>query len=375
MTSRERLWAIHRGEPADRPAVSFYYVNGYNLKPDAGDPYCVQNDPSWQPLLKLGKERTDRIVYLPMRFINRDKPIHESRSYTERGKLHTVNTFTVKDRTFISHFVRDPGVATGWQVQHLLKDAEDLRYWLKYVEEPDTFIPDVSKVLEAEEVLGENGIVYIWIPTPLCVAADYFSMADYLVVAMTEPALFHEILKRLADRMLKQVKAFAAALPGRAWSTFGPEYATEPYLPPSLFREYVNTYDQPMLDAIHAGGGVIRLHCHGRVNNVLDYINDMGYEGIDPVEPPMAGGDITLAEAKRRFKGNFLAGNIEMSEIELLDETAFAQRVKTALSEGTDENGGGFILVPTSFPVDRVITPRIMRNHEIMAELTENYKP
>ncbi len=68
MTRRERLMATLRGEPVDRPAVSFYEVGGFRVDPADSDPYNIYNSPDWQPLLKLAEERTDIIrIMSPVR--------------------------------------------------------------------------------------------------------------------------------------------------------------------------------------------------------------------------------------------------------------------------------------------------------------------
>ena len=61
MTRRQRLMAILRGEPVDRPAVSFYEIGGFNINPADPDRFNIYNDPSWQPLLALAEEQTDLI--------------------------------------------------------------------------------------------------------------------------------------------------------------------------------------------------------------------------------------------------------------------------------------------------------------------------
>ncbi len=43
MTRRERLMATLRGEPVDRPAVSFYEIGGWKLDPDDPDPFSIYN--------------------------------------------------------------------------------------------------------------------------------------------------------------------------------------------------------------------------------------------------------------------------------------------------------------------------------------------
>lgn len=61
MTRRERLLATLRGEPVDRPAVSFYEIGGFAVDPTDPDPFNIYNSPSWQPLLQLAEEQTDLI--------------------------------------------------------------------------------------------------------------------------------------------------------------------------------------------------------------------------------------------------------------------------------------------------------------------------
>jgi hypothetical protein len=61
MTRKERLMATLRGEPVDRPAVSFHEIGGFIVNPDDPDEYNIYNSPSWQPLLKMAEEQTDII--------------------------------------------------------------------------------------------------------------------------------------------------------------------------------------------------------------------------------------------------------------------------------------------------------------------------
>ena len=68
MTRRERLMATLRGEPVDRPPVSFYEISGYRQDVDNPDPYNIYNDPSWRPLMQLAREKSDLIAMRGMRF-------------------------------------------------------------------------------------------------------------------------------------------------------------------------------------------------------------------------------------------------------------------------------------------------------------------
>jgi uroporphyrinogen-III decarboxylase len=61
MTRRERLMATLRGEPVDRPPVSFYEIGGWTFDTEDPDPFNIYNSPEWWPLIRLAEEETDLI--------------------------------------------------------------------------------------------------------------------------------------------------------------------------------------------------------------------------------------------------------------------------------------------------------------------------
>lgn len=71
--------ATLRGETVDRPAVSFYELNGLDEDPDDADPYNIYNDPSCAPLLSLTREHTDRIVMRGLRLTGGARAGHAGR--------------------------------------------------------------------------------------------------------------------------------------------------------------------------------------------------------------------------------------------------------------------------------------------------------
>jgi len=221
--------------------------------------------------------------------------------------------------------------------------------------------------------MGDAGIVAIDTADPLCHIAGLFEMGEYTVVAMTETELFHQALRKAARILYPRVEAVAAALPGRLWRIVGPEYASPPYLPPALFREYVTEYVKPMVSAIQAHGGFARVHSHGRLGDILDHILATGCRGLDPVEPPPQG-DVSLAEVRERCGPDFaLFGNIEASDIENLPMRAFAEKVRTALREGPTTARRNFVLMPSACPYGRVLAPLALENYRTMVELVEAF--
>jgi hypothetical protein len=375
MTRRERLMATVKGEPVDRPPVSFYEING--LEPvDDPDPFNVYSHPSWRPLTELARDRTDRIVmvWVPLRNRPHD-PVEDLTTWDTREDEHgsRFETITIRAgrRVLTQRTRRDRDVNTVWTIEHLLKDLDDLQAYLELPEPATGGEPDPARVLEVEAALGDSGIVMLDSADPVCQAAGLFDMGLFTVAAMTEPALFRRLLDRFTPFHHYRTEAVAKALPGRLWRIFGPEYASEPYLPPRLFEDYVVPYDRPMVESIQRAGGFARIHCHGRLRNILDAIAATGCVGLDPIEPPPQG-DVSLAYVRERYGKQFvLFGNLEASDLENLPTPAYEQKIRQAIREGTAGRGRGFVLMPSACPYGRVLTEQALRNYTKMVEVVE----
>lgn len=376
--------ATLRGEPVDRPAVNFYEVGGFRIDPSDPDEFNVYNDPSWQPLLQLAEEQTDLIrMRSPVRTRSHEVDILPCRldagnildeffsvdEYVEDGCGFKRITLKIGGRNMTSLTRRSPDVDTVWTVEHLLKNPEDIKAYLELPDEIFAEDVDVSSLIEEDRELAERGIIMVDTEDPICAAASLFSMEDFTVVALTEQKLFGRLLEKLSEHIQARTEKTAKAFPGHLWRIYGPEYATEPYLPPELFKEYVVRYTGPMVKSIAEYGGFARVHCHGRIRAVLDYIVEMGAAAIDPIEPPPYG-DVELEYVRRKY-GNELVlfGNLEIADIENSEPGEFEKIVEKSLRDGTCGEGKGFVLMPSSAPNGRNITPKMMTNYETMVRL------
>ena len=381
---RERLMATLRGQPVDRPAVNFYEIGGFKVDLDDPDSFNVYNAPDWRPLVELAEQHTDIIRLMsPVRSRSFDptsstiSPIHREffrdESWLEGTCRIARTTVTVAGRTMTQTTRRDRDLDTVWTTEHLLKDGDDLKAYLEIPDEAFAETVDVSP-LEAEEVeLGDKGIVMVDTEDPLCAAATLFSMEEYTITALTDPALFHQLLEKQARRIHARTEQVSRLLPGRLWRIYGPEYATPPYLPPRLFEEYVVRYVEPMVRMIQAHGGFARIHSHGRLEDVLDHIAGMEPDALDPIEPPPQG-DVQLGYVREHYgKQLVLFGNIEIADVENLPPNQFEEKVKRALHEGTTGDGRGFVLTPSAAPYGRTISRTTMSNYETMVRLAERW--
>ena len=364
--------ATLQGKPVDRPAVSFYEVGGFAADPDNPDPFNVYHSPSWRLLLDLAEQHTDLIQ---MRRASREpsSPLHADcfrrHSWTEDGCRMAETIVKVAGRTLTGLTKRSPDVDTVWVLQHLLKDTDDLRAYLQLPDEALAEAVNVAPLLAAEKALGDRGIVMVDMEDPLCAAASLFSMEDFTVTALTEPALFHQLLEKCARHVQQSAEEIARRFPGRLWRIVGSEYASEPFLSPALYAEYEVRYTEPMVKAVHRHGGFVRLHSHGRLRRILPLIHGMGVDGLDPIEPPPQG-DVTLAEVRRDYGSDLvLFGNLEIADIENMAPADFKAVVARTIDEGTSGRGRGFVLMPSSSPFGREITPVTLANYETIVRL------
>lgn len=380
--------ATLRGESVDRPAVNFYEIGGFRIDPNDPDEFNVYNDPSWQPLLQLADQQTDLIrMRSPVRPRSHEVDIipcsHRAESllaefftveeYVENGCRFKRITARIGKRTMTAVLRRDCEVDTVWTVEPLLKSVDDLRAFLELPDEIFAEEIDITGLTEEDTKLGKRGIIMVDTEDPVCAGASLFGMEDFMVVALTEQKLFHLLLEKLSRHIHARTEKTAKAFPGHLWRIYGPEYVTEPYLPPHLFKEYVVRYTGPMVEAIQRHGGFARIHCHGRIRAVLDYIVEMGATAIDPVEPPPHG-DADLAYVRREYGEDMVMfGNLQLADIENMEPAEFEKTVEKTLTDGTSGQGKGFILMPSSAPNGRKITQRVTTNYETMVRLATNF--
>lgn len=376
MTRKERLMATLNGRTVDRPPVCFYEINGYSENESDPDPFNIYNDPSWKPLLELARERTDRIVMCWVPFVHAPGELERRTSvttyYDEKGSRHEITEIRADDRVLRKHTRQDQDVNTIWILEHLIKDEEDLEAWISLPDE-ELGIPDYRGILQTERELGDTGIVSVEIGDALCEVAGLMDMEEYMIIAMTEPELFHRALLKAQKKVYGMVSRIAADLPGRLWRIYGPEYAAPPYLPPHLYEEYVVGYDTVLVEAIRSNGGLARIHQHGRQKDILDYTVKTGCMALDPNEPEPQG-DVSLTYMREHYgKQLVLFGNLEINDIEFMDTEAFGKKVEQALTEGTSGEGRGFVLMPSSCPLGRNLSERTLENYRKMVEVTEAF--
>jgi len=252
----------------------------------------------------------------------------------------------------------EEGIHTSWTKEPFCKSIDDIKKVLSLPYTP--VFPKVEGFKEADEKLGDEGILLVDLPDPLCLVAELFSFSDFLIFTLTEEKIITKLLDNAYERVYNYLEYLLKNGVITLFRIVGPEYATPPYLSPSYFDKFVVKYDKELISLIRSYGGFSRIHCHGKIGKVLDKISSMSPDALDPIEPP-PNGDIELRELKRRVgKEITLMGNVEERCFEVYSKNEMDALIKKTLEEGAP--GGRFVLLPTAMPLTTPLNPKIKEN-------------
>jgi len=358
MNSRERLLAALDGRTPDRVPISTYELVGYNSKA------WENNDPSYARLMNAIREKTDCIcMWNPdsnATFLESSYPVDlDVKEYREGNAtiyervLHTPKG----DLTQTTKVVEN--VHTVWQTEHWCKTIEDVDKALSVPYEPLEY--DVSDYARIQKEVGHKGIIMTSVSDPLFLAAELMEFGAYTIWAMTETEHFAKTVAAIHERNMENLKRMLEAVTVDLYRIYGPEYATPPFLPPEFFKRFVVPYFAEMVDLIHSAGAKVRLHCHGRIRQILDMILDTGADGIDPCEGP-PDGDITLAEVKERLgKRMCIFGNIQLKLLEHGNGADVEKAVRECMASAKE--GGGYVIMPTAAPINSPLSRKTEANY------------
>lgn len=365
-TSRRRLLTALTGGIPDRVPINTYELAGrnrldwYNQQPSyrglmdyvRAHTDCITN---WNP-----RAATDRYT-CEERFLCSDYPVEiETRTETAGQFQRTTRICHTPKGDLRSATQTTADVYTTWQVEHWCKSLHDVDKALSVPYQPACY--DASDLARVRAELGDHGLVMASVGDPAYLAADLMSFQDYLMWAFEETDHFARTVAMIAERVLENLRRQLDCCVLDLYRIVGPEYFTPPYLSPAMFQRFVVPHVTGMTRLIHSRGGKVRLHCHGKINRVLDMILDTGCDGLDPCEPP-PDGDLELHEVKRRCqaRGVSVWGNLELKVLEQATPDEIRAQVRAIMGQAKD--GGGFVLMPTAAPVNLPLSPTTEANY------------
>jgi len=369
MTGRERLLSAISLKPTDRVPISTYELVGYNS-------YAFENNTSsYKRLMDTIREKTDCVcMWNPnSNFVAAYSSYPVKIDHNQKRGENYTDTFltlhTPKGELTSAYRVYD-NVHTTWVFEKWCKSLEDVEKYMSIPFEPLSF--DDSDYARIKGEVGDNGII-------MASLGDVFehcmlTMMDFgeaMVWAITETAHFAKTMEKIHHRIMINLENMLKNRTVDLYRICGIEVMTPPYLPPSLFNRFVTPYIKDMTQLIQSYGGRVRIHCHGKISQVLDSILACGAEAMDPCEGP-PDGDITLGELKKRTQGQIcLFGNLQLKLLEHATPAEVRETVIRCMEAAKE--GGGYVIMPTAAPINISLSPQTEENYHVFIETALEY--
>jgi uroporphyrinogen-III decarboxylase len=160
-----------------------------------------------------------------------------------------------------------------------------------------------------------------------------------------DPAWVHELLKILHRRK----KIYIESMKGARYDILelGGGDASTTVISPKIFEEFVAPYDADLVETAHRVGQRIVYHTCGGMMPILEMIAAMGVDAMETFTPPAMGGDVDLAEAKRRIGDKVcMIGGFDQFHF-FINCTPEQTRAEVRRCFEAAGGGGGFVLAPS----------------------------
>jgi len=361
MTSKERLLTAIEGKIPDRLPATTHHVMDYFLKTymngistqEFFDHYDL--DPiTWIIAYKPDPSKNDYyesdqdVGFLESRRVLSDswriesEEIEDPEYRTDRYTIYTPGG----DLTM----VLQSNDQTAWVSEHLLKDKKDIDIIEKYVTSP---LCDVDAVNRTAEEFGDRGLVRGHIPCfdifgqPGCWqdACCLIGTERMIMEAYDDPSWVKTFLSILQKRKL----VFIESLKGARYDILelGGGDASTTVISPKIFNEFVAPFDTELICAAHTAGQRIAYHTCGGMMPILEDIAAMKPDAMETFTPADMGGDVDLAEAKRRIgdKVCMIGGFDQYHYFKGCSPGETRNKVRECFESAG--GGGGYIMAPS----------------------------
>lgn len=300
MTGRERLLRTLNNEKADRFPCQVHGWMTYYLD------HILGGSDSFQAYDRFGM---DYVIYAgPFRrdtdtgkdWLRRDEPLESNEEGVRRWR-----------RTIVTpggelHFTCAANEFTEWIEAPPVRTKDEFELFAKYWRVPE---PAHEEFRALRSRVGDRGIVRttVWGFRQTGAWQDFVEMVGTekaIYAAMDDPDWVHHCMEVITLKRLEFIERMNGLEVDLVETGGGAASST--VISPAMFDTFCVPYDRRQHEALHAIGLRVVYHTCGGMMPILEKIVSNGCDVVETLTPPGMGGDVDLAEARRRI-GNDVA--------------------------------------------------------------------
>ena len=224
-----------------------------------------------------------------------------------------------------------------------------------------------SEIRQARKLIGNEYSVHASVYSPEDYLVDLFGLDGAMMAMLIDPEKCKDILMRFTKPIIAQLrKHFDDGVDAICVSA---PFTGQKFISTEMYEQIIVPMQKIIVDECKYNNVPCYCHTCGSIDDRLELLVDIGFDGIECLDPPPLG-NINLEDAVKRIGHRaFIKGNIDPVNILLNGSVKQVQEdVKKRLEIGM-QAGGGFIL-GTACSVAPHTPPE---NMDVLYEMVEKY--
>ncbi len=208
----------------------------------------------------------------------------------------------VADHVLSMEEVQSPG-DSSWKVRsRWIESEDDFETFLGLIDLPPSE-PDIDAVKAKEVQIGEHGLPYAEITDPFAIVSEMFPTDTFYIKILNDTERIERLISLTHERLVACIEALCRDT-GCPFilRLVGAEMAVPPFLSPDKFLRFEGEFYRQVAEIASKYDILTAFHCHGHVREIMDDVWSMGYNFIEPFEPPPRG-NVSISEALTAAEG------------------------------------------------------------------------
>ena len=167
----------------------------------------------------------------------------------------------------------------------------------------------VAEIRQAREIMGKESSIHGAVYSPEDYLIDLLGVQQAMMAMLTHPEKCKDILSRYAEavkgHLQEQIDAGVDAV------NFSAPWSGQNFISYEMYEEIIAPAQKMVVDVCRANDVFCYCHTCGAIDDRLELIIDIGFDGIECLDPPPLG-NVRLEDAVRRIGDRaFIKGNID----------------------------------------------------------------